>query len=391
MNVGSYQAHPAAEILPLMEGADLQALAADIRANGLREPIWLYEMERGKRVVLDGRNRLRACVLAGVDPSFRVYEGDDPVAFVVSHNVPRRHLSVAQKAACAAEMLPLYEAEARTRQRHGATAPGRTLPESFPGAFDARDAAASQFHVNPHYVSDAKRIKEASPGLHELLRQDKITVPAAIKLASLPEDLRDRAVGHVGAGLSGAEAYRKAKAETIAAAEMERPSGKYRVIYADPPWSYGNSMPPGTGVPTDHYPAMELEEICALPVRDLALDDAVLFLWTTSPHLKESFRVIDAWGFTYKTSFVWDKILHNMGHYNSVRHEFLLVCTRGTCQPDVRKLFDSVHAEERREHSRKPDHFYEVIETIYPTGARVELFARREREGWSRWGYEAAA
>ena len=95
-----------------------------------------------------------------------------------------------------------------------------------------------------------------------------------------------------------------------------------------------------------------------------------------------------AWGFEYKTHFVWDKVKHNMGHYSSVRHELLFVCVRGSCQPDVRKLFDSVYSEERTEHSRKPQKFREIIDEIYPNGARVELFARRPADGWEVWGNE---
>jgi N6-adenosine-specific RNA methylase IME4 len=164
---------------------------------------------------------------------------------------------------------------------------------------------------------------------------------------------------------------------------------KYRVIYADPPWSYGNQMPRGTTTPNNYYNTMTLQEICDLPVKDIAEKDSILFLWTTSPHLRESFEVVDSWGFEYKTSFVWDKVKHNMGHYNSVRHEFLLVCTRGSCTPDNIKLFDSVYSEERTEHSQKPEHFREIIDTLYTWGDKIELFARKKAEGWEVFGNEA--
>ena len=160
---------------------------------------------------------------------------------------------------------------------------------------------------------------------------------------------------------------------------------KYRVIYADPPWSYSDRQDTGMlGGAVKHYDTMPLEDICALPVP--AADDAVLFLWVTSPMLEDSFRVINAWGFKYKSSFVWDKVAHNMGHYNSVRHEFLLIATRGSCTPDVQRLFDSVVSIERTEHSRKPGQFREMIDTLYPMGDRLELFAREAAEGWDVWG-----
>ena len=160
---------------------------------------------------------------------------------------------------------------------------------------------------------------------------------------------------------------------------------KYRVIYADPPWSYNDKQDTEKlGGAVKHYPTMSLEEICKLPVP--ADKNAVLFLWTTSPMLEDAFKVINSWGFKYKSSFIWDKISHAMGHYNSVRHEFLLVCVRGNCTPDVAKLFDSVVSIERSEHSRKPAKFREIIDTIYPIGERLEMFAREAPEGWDVWG-----
>jgi len=167
------------------------------------------------------------------------------------------------------------------------------------------------------------------------------------------------------------------------------PTDKYRVLYVDPPWKYGDQLTENYGPTRFHYPPMTISELCVLPILELCEADAVLFLWVTSPMLEDAFPVMKAWGFTYKTSFVWDKVKHNMGHYNSVRHEFLLVCTRGSCVPDNAKLFDSVQSIERTKHSEKPEEFRRIIEALYQHGKRLELFARREAEGWERWGNQA--
>ena len=170
----------------------------------------------------------------------------------------------------------------------------------------------------------------------------------------------------------------------------EFPSDKYRIVYADPPWKYGDQLTENYGSTKFHYPSMTISELCALPVKDLAEENAVLFLWVTSPILPEAFDVIRAWGFAYKSSFVWDKIKHNMGHYNSVRHEFLLICTRGSCLPDSRKLTDSVQSIERSEkHSQKPVEFRAIIEEMYTVGKKIELFAREKTAGWDTWGNES--
>lgn len=170
--------------------------------------------------------------------------------------------------------------------------------------------------------------------------------------------------------------------------DSELPTGKYRIIYADPPWSYGNDRTFYGGDQISHYPSMTIEDLCKMPIVNIAEDNSVLFLWVTSPILQESFEVINAWGFKYKSSFVWDKIKHNMGHYNSVRHELLLICTKGSCLPDNSKLIDSVISIERTEHSEKPEEFRNIIDTLYTYGNRIELFARKKTEGWEVFGNE---
>jgi len=204
-------------------------------------------------------------------------------------------------------------------------------------------------------------------------------------------DLLSKINGKQGKSINSAyvSARREVVKEEVKTAEI--PTGIYRVIYADPPWRYGNTQPDYHEVQDDHYPTMTVKEICDLEIGDrkvaeIALDDAVLFLWVTSPILEESFEVIKAWGFKYKASFVWDKVKHNMGHYNSVRHEFLLICVRGSCQPDENQLFDSVQSIERTEHSAKPEEFRNIIQTLYPYGTRIELFARKKTAGWEVFG-----
>lgn len=166
---------------------------------------------------------------------------------------------------------------------------------------------------------------------------------------------------------------------------------KFRVIYADPPWQYDDPQDnPNLGGAQKHYNTMPIEDLCALPIKDIADKDAVLFLWITSPKLNLFLQLMEAWGFDYKTSFVWDKVKHNMGHYNSVRHEFLLIGGRGKSTPDLKRLYDSVISIERSEkHSEKPIEFIDMIDQLYHYGDRIELFARQaKKENWYFWGNE---
>ena len=137
--------HPAAELFPMLRGDEMRALVDDIRANGLREPLW-----RDKDgVLLDGRNRLAACRDAGVEPRWQTYTGDDPVGFIVSLNIHRRHLDDGQRSMIAADLLPMYAAQAKERQRqagrdHGENHPKQEVPANFPEPLgDARDQGSA--------------------------------------------------------------------------------------------------------------------------------------------------------------------------------------------------------------------------------------------------------
>ena len=186
------------------------------------------------------------------------------------------------------------------------------------------------------------------------------------------------------------EAVKRYKRQQDEQIRLSNAPEKYSLFYADPPWLYGDKLVEGYGAAENHYPPMSISQLCALPIKDISSDSAVLFLWVTSPLLEECFAVIKAWGFNYKTSFIWDKVRHNYGHYNSVRHELLLVCTKGSYLPEKSELIDSVMSVERNDnHSEKPQEFREMIETLYPNSKKLELFARGGYDGWDTFGDEA--
>lgn len=223
-------------------------------------------------------------------------------------------------------------------------------------------------------------------------RREDLSFSHHVEVAKLEPEKQDEFLLRASnEGLSKRELREEIRRDDIHTQEAEMPTDKYRVVYADPPWQYGNSMPTYFKEQADHYTLMSIDELCEMPIKEITQDNAVLFLWVTSPILQESFKVAEAWGFKYKTSFVWDKIKHNMGHYNSVRHEILLLCTKGACTPDVPKLFDSVLSIERTEHSKKPDEFRNIIDTIYPNGNRIELFARTQVNNWAVYGNQLSA
>ncbi|HOO72875.1 MAG TPA: MT-A70 family methyltransferase [Spirochaetota bacterium] len=178
---------------------------------------------------------------------------------------------------------------------------------------------------------------------------------------------------------------------------LVKAKGPYATILADPPWQFQNRT--GKMAPEHkrllRYPTMELNEIMALPVSKLAAAKSHLYLWVPNALLQEGLKVMEAWGFTYKTNLVWYKIRKDggpdgrgVGFYFRNVTELLLFGVRGsmrTLQPG--RTMVNLLSTRKREHSRKPDEIYDIIEACSP-GPYLELFARFQRPGWDQWGNE---
>ena len=177
------------------------------------------------------------------------------------------------------------------------------------------------------------------------------------------------------------------------------PNNKYKIIYADPPWKYDDKLGTNSakmGGYDNYYQGMELKDICSLPIRDITDKDCILFLWATMPKLKEAFKVIEDWGFIYKTvAFTWIKlnpkkgtIFKGVGRWVQGNAELVLLCTKGKPKR-ISKSISQVIMDKRREHSRKPDIIRNKIIELMGDLPRIELFARQKIEGWDAWGNEA--
>ena len=164
--------------------------------------------------------------------------------------------------------------------------------------------------------------------------------------------------------------------------------GRFGVIYADPPWSYRDLG--HTRRIDRQYPILSVRDIAALPVQDIALPDAVLFLWIPVPLLPDGLTVMKAWRFDYKSNLVWDKEIFGMGHYARIQHEHLLLGTTGKPGTSADHSISSVIRERRGGHSVKPLEGYRCIERMYPALRKIELFARNCRPGWTSWGNDPA-
>lgn len=174
------------------------------------------------------------------------------------------------------------------------------------------------------------------------------------------------------------------------------PDGMFSTITADPPWRYGNTSTRGAA--EDHYPTMSIEELCDLDIaRERSADESHLYLWSTAGHLPEAFKVMEAWGFTYKTYLVWVKPQMGMGNYFRVSTELVLFGVKGGLRTEHRGLVNHFTAKRSR-HSAKPRAFRELVKKASP-GPYLEMFARcrkdemltgcecaRCEDGWDVWG-----
>lgn len=177
----------------------------------------------------------------------------------------------------------------------------------------------------------------------------------------------------------------KAKSAVVGSLSELLSAGKrFPTIYADPPWQYGNQ---GTRASTgDHYDTMTIDQICAEPVAQLVEDNAHLHLWTTNAFLFDARRVMEAWGFEYKSCFVWVKPQMGMGNYWRVSHEFMLFGIRGSLPFHVRDEM-SWGQFDRGRHSEKPDGMRSKIERVSP-GPYLEMYGRAALPGteWTVYG-----
>lgn len=194
--------------------------------------------------------------------------------------------------------------------------------------------------------------------------------------------------------------YHPGLARTMRAELPPLPPGKFRILYADPPWRYDFSPTESRSIEA-HYPSLTVKQICQYRVEDRAVQDlfanpSVLFLWATKPKLREALLVIKKWGCEYRTNYVWvkqdnGKLQWGMGYWGRDAHELLLIAVKGNMPPPSPELrIPTVLIAPRTEtHSEKPDVSYALIEAMFPDFGereRIELFARRPRNGWTPWG-----
>lgn len=382
-------------IIPPLTAVEYTQLENSLKVEGNREPIVVW---KETNLVLDGHNRYDICHKHNIklkEPLRLSFSDRDTAAiWIINNQLSRRNLTPYQRSALELRREEIIKAQSKAKE-HERKSTLQNSVESTSQTTDTQKELAKAAKVSHDTIWKVKQVEERAPEIiKEQARKGDISVNQAYTelkvLESLPEGLRSQAVALVETKQVKNFYEARKTVHREEANKIEPPVGKYQVLYADPPWDYNHGTD-SHGRADKHYSVMSLEKICSLPIDDLADDNAVLFLWVTAPMLEKAFSVVHAWGFEYKTFFVWDKVKHVMGHYSSVRHEVLFLCTKGVYPKQSKTLRDSVISIERSgNHSEKPEEFRQLIEELYPHGNKIELFPRGQTTppGWERWGYQ---
>lgn len=408
--------HP--ENVKIYGNEDVSELAEQIEKTGWVKPLVVTDFY-GKYTIVSGHRRHAASTKLGlktVPCEVVQFEAEwQIIERLLLENHSREKTTIQRTREFSARKV--VEAE-RAKWRFGGRHKQESTPENFPELKqgDARDIAAEQSGFGNGKTAEAaeavvkaideleaKGEEEKADLLKQSLEHKNVSGTKAM-LDFIGGLSKEDAAKHADDIISGRKTVTQIKRiienevnrakvqEELKGVELEPTEKKYSVIYADPPWMYDGGKPLSDkyGDVQKHYPPMETADICALPVKDLAAQDCVLFLWATAPKLPEALEVMKSWGFKYKTCIVWDKVKHNFGFYFSVRHELLLIGGIGRSTPDgTNELHDSVISIERSDkHSEKPQYFRKLIEKMYK-GEKIELFARQKSQDWDVWGNQA--
>jgi N6-adenosine-specific RNA methylase IME4 len=360
-----------------LSASEYQSLKEDINQNGIQIPV--VTNQHGD--ILDGHHRYKIWV---VDLGRPVKEMPKPTVltfnnklhekiFVINVNLKRRHLNDFQQIELALKAKPLLQEIAKLNSqanlKQNKTAAKIEIEIDSPSEKNFPVGRVNE-EIGKHAGAGKGKSYKTVGKVETILKQ-------------APQELIDKARhGQISINL----AHQMVKRSNDHKNTPELPKEQFDIILADPPWTYELLQ---RGNPQDHYQTMPLDQIKSLQVP--SADNAILFLWTTVAKLKESLEVMDSWGFTYRSCAVWIKEGNiGLGYYFRARHELLLLGKKGNDMPTPIEANrpDSVICAPRTRHSEKPELVYDIIEKMYPNRKYLELFARKERPGWTAWGNE---
>lgn len=374
------------DLLPPLPEDKRKQLEENVLRDGIREPLTIWQ-----GILVDGHNRYEIAQKHGLD--FKTVEKDfasrnDAMYWMVMNQFGRRDLTAYDRSVLALKLKPIIAAKAKEKQ---AEYHGNQYQSAVPQIFaEVQTTTPQEQKKNENDRETNAQIAEKAGVSRETIRKvEKIEAQATpeIKAALRSGDLSINAAYN-----KVQQAKRKAdiqqQVEEIEQQAAEQPEGLFDVIAIDPPWGYVKEAHHGSFDAdgrrcTNPYPEMTQAELKAIELP--AADNCVLFLWTTHKFIWDAKELLDHWGFNYRCMLVWNKQMLGTGNLIRMQCEFCLVGLKGKpVFKDVHNVRDLIE-EMRREHSRKPEAFYQLVEELC-AGRKLDYFSRQQREGWSTYG-----
>ncbi len=366
------------QYLPKLKDNEYNQLEKNIINDGCRDPLVLWN-----DTLIDGHNRYKICNEHDILYNTIQMDFDNEIdvkIWMVDNQHGQRNLTEWQEYQLANIKRELLKEKGRARQAKGGKEYGRGIPQKVESRTDSsypvkksREVIAESLGWSNTKLARADVIeKKATPEVKEQLLEGNISINKAYTEIKKAEKIKSRET-------KIAEIKEKIETENI-----KTPDGLFDVIAIDPPWDYGRKYDPETSRVANPYPEMSQEELKQIEIP--AKDNSVMFLWTTHKFLFNAKELLDVWGFDYKACLVWNKEKMGMGAWFRMQCEFCLVGVKGRPFFDNTKWRD-IMTESRREHSRKPDVFFDMVNDI-TTGRKLDYFAREEREAWETFGVE---
>lgn len=377
------------DLIPALTEEEYKQLEANILSEGIRDSLLVWN-----GILIDGHNRYEIATKHGLSYDVQEKEFADRAEaerWIILNQFGRRNLSAYDRTELALKLKPIVEAQAKENQKlsdgrgkKGCQKSDNLKDNSQPRAsIDTKKEIAKVAGVSHDTIAKVAKIQaKATPEIKKAVKSGEMSINQAYQ-ATRREEKKAEVKKRI-------DDYAKVQTGVI---DIKKAEKKYNIIYADPPWRYWES---GNKNQSEHYSTMTIEDICNLPIKDIAADDSALFLWVTYPILDSAFKVIESWGFKYSTAaFVWvkknktaDTPFFGCGAWTRANSELCLLATRGSVQR-LDATISQVIESPIEEHSKKPDVVRDLIERLVGKLPRVELFCRHPADGWDVWGNEA--
>lgn len=366
-------------LIPPLSKEEYEQLEKNILAEGIRENIIVWN-----DIIIDGHNRYEIAQKNGIE--YKTIEKEfasreNAIEWIILNQLGRRNISNYTRSLLALKFKSMFEGKAKGKQIE---AGGAVPQKSAKPSIDTRQELAKLAGVSHDTIAKVQKIEAtASKELKGKIENGDLSINQAYQKIRQEEKVKNVE-----------KKVNEAKNNSASFVDIHNTNKKYNIIYADPAWKY-TDWDNGLRNPKNHYQTMTIEDICNLPVKDIAADSCILFLWTTYPLLQESFKVLEAWGFTYKTAgFIWVKKnksnegnFFGCGNWTRANSEICLIALKGNVtrlNADISQIIESPI----EEHSKKPDEVRNLITRLVGELPRIELFSRKAVNGWDCWGNE---